>query len=117
MVKWGYQNQTGPPKLKLLTTHARLTKFPEKANMKKVSLKRGPPKFKFLNLLSWTHEMVVHKFSASPFEAACFKMLLHSCNITFFRKVFLHSAGLAVNELRKQLRGEYLEALNVHVPQ
>ena len=42
----------------------------------------GPSKIQLFDLLSWTHEMVVHKFSTSPFEATCFKIPLQSCNIS-----------------------------------
>ena len=56
---------------------------------------RGPPKFKLFNLLSWTHEMVVLKFSTSPFV---FAFLQHQ---------------LLRSKLRTQLSGEHLEARNV----
>ena len=56
--------------------------------------------------------MVVHKFSTSPFEATCFKVPLHSCNISFYRKVFLQGR-FDCEQIRNATNGEYLEALNV----
>ena len=72
-----------------------------------VCSKWGSPKLKLFNLLKWIHEMVVHKFSTFLFEAT-----FATPTISFFRKCFF-SAGLIVSELRMQLSGEHLEALNV----
>ena len=89
-----------------LTTHARHTKFSGWANMKKSFPKRGSPKLKLFNLLKWIHEIVV-----SNFQLSYLKQPLHFCTSASFKRCF-SSAGLTVSELRMQLRGKHLEALN-----
>ena len=80
--------------------------------MKKSSLQTGPYKIQTFCLLSWTHKMVVHKFSTSKFEATGIKMYLHFCTLASSERCF-SSTALIVSKLRARLSGEDLEALNV----
>ena len=56
--------------------------------------------------------MVVHKFSISAFEATYYKYLCTPATSASSERCF-SSAGFTVSELRTQLSGEHLEALNV----
>ena len=56
--------------------------------------------------------MVVYKFLTSPFEATCFRIPLHFCNISFFQKMFLQ-CKFDCEQIKNTLSGEHLETLSV----
>ena len=78
--------------------------------MKKSFPELGPPKFKLFNLLSWTHEMVDHKFSFHLRQLASKYFCIPAASASSER--CFSSACMTVSELRTQLSSEHLEALN-----